>query len=254
MRLSVLPSRAPAAALVVSSCATLVSIVAWLSFSRAGNHDDCTLSGELSNLAPAAQTEIARHELACRDFEHGRITTDDYRRLVGLIRDEAAKPVVETVEWASRVVAMSSQYSPSSWSAQQVLGPPDVYPGYGDNAKAWASLDADAGNEFIEVAFPRPTSMRELRIYETLNPGAIASVDATTVSGKHVTMIACGGSFTASVCDAPMAVPTGGAKISVVPLQCGEAIASVRVTLASAAVPGWNEIDAIGAVPCESGR
>jgi len=101
---------------------------------------------------------------------------------------------------------------------------------------------------------PARTPIRELRIYETLNPGAIASVDATTVSGKHVTLIACGAGFTDTACDAPMAIPNGASRISVVPMQCGEPIASVRVNLASAAVPGWNEIDAIGGVPCATER
>ena len=59
-------------------------------------------------------------------------------------------------------------------------------------------------------------------------------------------MVACGGGFTADACAAPAAVPGAAARISIVPLTSTEPIASVRVTLASAAVPGWNEIDAIG--------
>jgi hypothetical protein len=184
--------------------------------------------------------------MACRDLERGRITRDDYRRLLGVL---PSAPALAT-RWASSVLAVSSQYSADAWSARQVLGPPDVYPGSGDNGRAWASREADAGDEFIEVGFAQPMSMRELQIYETFNPGAVASIDATTVSGRHIVLIACGGTFTSGACDAPRFTPEAGANITRVPLECGEAIASVRVVLASGAVPGWNEIDAIGGVPC----
>jgi hypothetical protein len=184
--------------------------------------------------------------MACRDLVRGRITRDDYRRLLGVLAPSQPPPP----QWASSVLAVSSQYSDTAWSARQVLGPPDVYPGSGDNGNAWASRDADAGNEFIEVGFAQPMPMRELQIFETYNPGAIASIDATTVSGRHIELAACRGTFIEGACDAPLAMPRTGAQITRVPLTCGEAIASVRVLLASGAVPGWNEIDAIGGVPC----
>ncbi|HUJ58051.1 MAG TPA: hypothetical protein VLX92_06150 [Kofleriaceae bacterium] len=242
-------SRAPTAALVVSSCATLAAIALWLAFVPS-SRDDCALPGGLAGLAPATQAEAARHELACRDLEHGRIGGADYLRLIGAPPAQRAAPV-ERVAWASRVIAFSSEYSPTSWSAHQVLGPPDVFPGSGDNARAWASRDADGQSEFIEVGFDHPIAMRELRIYETYNPGAISSVEVTTVWGRKIALMACSGTFTTAACDGPMAIPSGGAQISRVPLRCDVPIASVRVTLASAAVPGWNEIDAIGGVACD---
>ena len=38
----------------------------------------------------------------------------------------------------------------TSWSANKVIGPPDVYPQYGDFENAWASESANSV-EFIEV-------------------------------------------------------------------------------------------------------
>jgi hypothetical protein len=248
MRLSTLPSRAPTGALVVSACASLVAVGAWLAVGRT-TEDACALPGGAAKLAPEAQAEIARHAMVCRDLEHGRITREDYRRLIGAA---APTPVTQDrIVWASSVRAVSSQYSPSSWSAQQVLGPPDVFPGSGDNGHAWASLDADAATEFIEVGFAQPSAFRELQIFETYNPGAIASVETIAVSGHRAIYYSCNGVFSQNPCviNGPLALPTG-AQISHVPLACGEPIAAVRVTLASGAVPGWNELDAIGAVPC----
>ena len=246
MRILPPPVRASIAPLVVCSLVTLAAIAVWHGVPAAAV-DECALPAQTAALAPAAQAELARHTMACRDLVHGRITRDDYRRLLGAL-PQASSPLATL--WASSVLAVSSQYSADSWSARQVLGPPDVYPGFGDNGKAWASRDADAGDEFIEVGFAQPMPLRELQIYETFNPGAVASIDATTVSGRHIVLAACGGTFIDGACDAPRFVPAEGAQIARVPLTCGEAIASVRVRLASGAVPGWNELDAIGGVPC----
>jgi len=246
MRLSV-PSHAPAAALVVAMGATLVAIGVWLVAPGAA-HDDCALPAGAATLAPEAQGEIARHVMACRDLEHGRIKHDDYRRMIG-----ALAPPVDKIEWASSVRAVSTEYSTTSWSAQQVLGPPDVFPAAGDNPRAWASRDADAPTEFIEVGFAQPTAMRELQIFETYNPGAISSVETIGPSGKRTTYYACSGQFTTGACAGPAVRAAGaGAQISRVALTCGEPIVAVRVTLASGAVPGWNELDAIGGVPCQA--
>jgi hypothetical protein len=214
------------------------------------------------------QAETARHELACQDLEHGRISRDEYRHVIGVIRDSATSTLVETttppitattpatdaMQWASRVIAVSSEYSSTDWSAQQVLGPPDVYPSYGDNPKAWASSEADAPTEFIEVGFARPTLLRELRVYETLNAGAISAIDVVTVSGKHAVTTTCGAGSPNHACSWPTAAPARTAQFMSFPVSCDEPIVSVRVTLASGKVAGWNEIDAIGGVVCDSER
>ena len=249
MRLSTLPFRTLAATVAVSSCA-LAAIAAGLVASSPRPDDGCGLPPGAAALAPSAQGDIARHTMACRDLEHGRITLAEYRRLIG-VTVAPVPPAPPQPVWASSVRAVSSQYSPSSWSAQQVLGPPDVYPGNGDNAHAWASRDADAPTEFIEVGFAQPVAMRELQLVETFNAGAISSVEVIGVSGQKRTLFACAGSWTDGACDAPMAGAGGGSRITHVPLACGEPVAAVRVTLASGAVPGWNELDAIGGVPCQ---
>jgi hypothetical protein len=237
MRSSLLPRLVPLATLIVACCATVVAIAVW---ALVPSNADCGLPPGTAQLAPAAQADIVRHVLACRDLEHGRITREEYRKLLGTEPKPAPAP---QIVWAASVLGVSSEYSATSWSAQQVLGPPDVYPATGDNPHAWASLEADAVTEYIEVGFAQPVVMCELQIYETLNPGAISSVETISVSGhraKHAMRGNKPGTFVAPV----------GAQISHVPLAGGEAIAAVRVTLASGIFPGWNEIDAIGGVPC----
>jgi hypothetical protein len=236
MRSSLLPRLVPLATLIVACCATLVAIAVWW---IVPSNEDCSLPAGAAQLAPAAQADIARHVLACRDLEHGRITRDEYRHLIGAELPSVPASVPPPIVWASSVLGVSSEYSAGSWSAHQVLGPPDVYPGSGDNPHAWASAEADAQAEYIEVGFAQPVAMRELQIYETFNPGAIESIEMISVSGRRTTYTA-------------FATRGGGsaARITGVQLQCGEAIAAVRVNLLSSRVPGWNELDAIGGVPC----
>ena len=79
-----------------------------------------------------------------------------------------------------------------------------------------------------------------ISVFETYNPGAVSRVELVSLSGKR-TVVYQGAA-------APMSVPAFQRKID---FACtAEPIASVRVTLQSAAVPGWNEIDAIGARVC----
>jgi hypothetical protein len=184
--------------------------------------------GESCSVPPGVtDPAVAQHAMACRDLESGRITMVEYRLLIGL-----ELPPAPHIQWASSVRAVSSEYSPTSWSAQQVLGPPDAFTA-GDNPKAWASRDADAETEFIEVGFGRPAKLSGLEIYESFNPGATRTVELIGESGRRIAI-----------------APTGS--VRELTFTCtDEPIVGVRITLASSQVAGWNEIDAIGAVSCQ---
>ena len=173
---------------------------------------------------------VAQHAMACKDLEHGRITLAEYRRAIGLERAVAAP---SRVQWASSVTAFSSEYTTSRWSAQQVLGPPNAQAG-GDNPNAWASLTADGGEELIEVGFAQPTRLDGLQIVESFNPGAVRLVELIGASGKRVPY--------------PVQGPVRDLHFTCT----DEPIVGVRLTLASDQVSGWNEIDAIGAVACDT--
>ena len=180
---------------------------------------------------PAGVTDpgVAQRAMACRDFEHGRITLAEYRRAIGLDRPPV---VVPRVQWASSVRAVSSEYTSTRWSAQQVLGPPNAGEGT-DNPNAWASLAADSGPEFIEVGFAQPTRIAGLEIYESFNPGAVRTVELVGASGRRTT------------------IQTGGSVRQLGFACTEEPIVAARISLASSEVAGWNELDAIGAVSCQ---
>jgi hypothetical protein len=43
----------------------------------------------------------------------------------------------QTIQWATKVIEYSSQLSPIQYSAEQVLGKPNVLPNGGQNPNAW---------------------------------------------------------------------------------------------------------------------
>jgi hypothetical protein len=202
----------------------------------------------LQDLEPRERGLVLRRVFLCNDLRLGRITQADYARGIAAIDaewgsmspPESLSP--RQIAWASSVHGFSSQYDDPSWAATQVLGPPNVFPRHGDIPQAWASRGADDPAEWIEVGFPRPSSIAEVVVYETLNPGAIARVALTAADGTVVD------------------VPPDQAEVETSPqgsilrrfqLPCTPyRVRSVRLELDSARVAGWNEIDAIGIVPC----
>ena len=58
----------------------------------------------------------------------------------------------QTVQWASKVIDFSSELTPIQYSAEQVLGKPDVLPAPGESANAWTPDRANR-KEYIKVAF-----------------------------------------------------------------------------------------------------
>jgi hypothetical protein len=207
--------------------------------------DPCALPAglDVGALPERDRTYLARHAVACSDLEHHRISAADFKLAI----DAAAKaPPSEPIEppapiWATTIRDVSTQYTETSWAAARVLGEPDVFPAGGDNANAWASLDADAPTEHLEVGFAEPHRLRGLAIFETYNPGAISQVEVITADGAHRTVYT----------GAPRAMNVPAYRRAIDFACTDQPVVAVRVTLASAAVPGWNELDAIGATRCD---
>lgn len=217
--------------------------------------DPCAIPAGID--LPALDAQLAglvmQRSLVCNDHRHGRITDDEYKTQVAaidakLVGKQLKKPATKEPEvtnpsltvWATSVIEFSTQYSENGWSAQQVLGPPDVYPAYGDIVRAWASKGADDRDEFIEVGFERPGPVSGVEVYETYNPGAIDRIELVTTRGRRIDVALTG----------PPPAPGVSARRQFDFRCTREPIASVRIHLDSPKVAGWNEIDAIGVVPC----
>jgi len=142
------------------------------------------------------------------------------------------------VRYADSVIAFSSQYSSTNWSAEQILGPPDTYPSYGDIRTAWSAETPDDQREFIELHYANPAPVQSVAIYEIFNPG---SVDTIYVRNPDTDQWQVVWSGTA----APLSFPDS--RIFIVNFApTAFNVSELRIAVNSPAVPGWNEFDAVG--------
>ncbi len=144
---------------------------------------------------------------------------------------------VKIRQYATKVIRFSSQFSSTDWSAAKALGKENVYPAYGDNVNAWASLLQDNPREFLELGFDTIQTVRTVEIFETYNPGAIDTVYLRDSSSKKWTKIY-----------SKPAVTTLPKKSRIFTIQMIETsffADAIRIAINSKAVADWNEIDAV---------
>ncbi|XP_062566001.1 uncharacterized protein LOC134228360 [Saccostrea cucullata] len=90
-------------------------------------------------------------------------------------------------EWASEVLAFSSEYSSTSYSAKQILGKPNVYPKYSASALAWIQASGHLNaNQYIELKFPEKIWLSHVNIYEVYNAGAVTRILAKNGENRWV--------------------------------------------------------------------
>ena len=138
-------------------------------------------------------------------------------------------------QWATGAEA-SSEYGPVKYSARQATGAPNVA-SYGDRPESWASKWADAGEEWLKLTFATPVRASAVRVRQTQNPGAIVKVEAFAADGRSA--VVWSGGDPAALAKNQIAWFT--ATFAPPPFP----VVAIKLTLDSAAVKGWNEIDAV---------
>ena len=131
--------------------------------------------------------------------------------------------------------------SKRAWGPEQATGAPDTATA-GDFQTAWASLLPDSGPEWLEVEFPKPVEIGEVRIRETFNPGAISKITAFLNSREEVLLWE--GEANAMPAPADMVVKPDHR------VQSNR----IKISLDSRRVQGWNEIDAVELVGIDGSR
>ena len=129
-----------------------------------------------------------------------------------------------------------------SWGPEQATGEPNT-PGAGDSATAWASRTQDEQDEWLLCEYALPVVPKTILIHAPYNPGAVNKVSVFDESGAEI--VAWEGED-----PTPRNEPRG---ISVIPVKIEFPIKKIKVYIASIAVPGWNEIDAVGLGDAEGG-
>ena len=143
---------------------------------------------------------------------------------------------LSTERFADTVFSFSSEFGTGAWSANQILGQPNVYPQYGDYQNAWATATADNQREFIELGFANPAPINGVRIYETFSPGA---VDTIYIMNPNTNLWEVVFATTASP-----AQPNANILEVQFPLTSFP-VGKIRIAINSPAVSNFNEIDAV---------
>ncbi len=140
----------------------------------------------------------------------------------------------QVVQWASKVLEFSSELTPIQYSAQQVLGKPNVLPAGGQNPNAW-SPDMPKQKEFIKLGFDKPISIRQIAIAESHNPSAIAHVYIYDESGKeyHTNTLN------------PMVVPLKGRMLNIFMDPTSFRVAAVKLEFDGSVLTDYFGIDAV---------
>jgi beta-lactamase regulating signal transducer with metallopeptidase domain len=146
----------------------------------------------------------------------------------------ASRPAPQTRKFGLDPFSLAGNGKPS-WGPEQAAGEPDS-PQAGDQVTAWASLSADDADEWLVCEYANAVTAKSIAVHENLAPGALTKITAFDPSGAEV--IAWEGQD-----PTPRDQPRG---ISVIPVRLDFPVRRIKLYLDSRAVPGWNEIDAVG--------
>jgi outer membrane protein OmpA-like peptidoglycan-associated protein len=147
----------------------------------------------------------------------------------------------QTVHWANKVLGFSSERTEISQGPQyraiQILGIPNMLPQIGNSKCAWSPSGADTyAEEYIKVGFENPIKIRQVCIAENLNPGAVVRVLAYDSTDKEYLIHE-------NKEDGPT---VKGRMWNVIVPQTEYKVYAIKIIIAPAKIPGYNEIDAIG--------
>jgi OOP family OmpA-OmpF porin len=140
----------------------------------------------------------------------------------------------QEVQWASKVLEFSSELTPVQYSAQQILGKPNVLPAGGQNPNAWTP-DKPKRKEWIKVGYDHPINIHQIAIAESYNPSALYRILLYDEAGnEHVARTL-----------NPIAVPLQGRMLNAFVETTPYKVAAVKLEFDGAALPEYFSIDAV---------
>lgn len=146
----------------------------------------------------------------------------------------APKGYGQEVQWASKVIQFSSELTPVQYSANQILGKPNVLPAGGQNPNAWTP-DKPKRTETIKLGFDKPIQVQQVAIAESHNPGGLARLFLYDESGKE---------YLARTFS-PRATPQQSRMMSIMMEKTAYKVAAVKLEFDGAALPDYFSIDAV---------
>lgn len=143
---------------------------------------------------------------------------------------------------ALAVIATTTTVAPKEpWGPEQATGSPDTTEAE-DAPTAWTPLEPDTGEEWLVVGFERAVAIAEVRVRESLNPGAVRRVSALFEDGASSVLWE--GNDPTSQAPADLVVRADGSVSA----------RALLVELDTRRRPGWNAIDAVELVGKDGSR
>lgn len=143
--------------------------------------------------------------------------------------------ISQEVQWAVRVIDFSSELSSKEYSAQQVIGKPNVLPQGGDNPNAWLPLEPN-NTDYIKVWFDNPVQIQQIVIAESYNPSATYQIFVYDRKEQEYLL----NTFS------PQPIPQKGRLLHLFFEKTSYEVTSLKLVIDGLSVPGYNGIDAIG--------
>ncbi|GBG24420.1 Triose phosphate/phosphate translocator, chloroplastic [Hondaea fermentalgiana] len=149
----------------------------------------------------------------------------------------------------------------SSWSADQLVGAPDIYPDTRDDPRGWKPRRENGGSEFVELELSTAVFVSAVEVYEVLNPGSIMQIKVAAeyldensrcyqniTSGQNVCEDLTQWTTLWSQEESALASLSAGLKARIfIPDVCPSklAVRYLRLELNTTQIPGWHVLDAI---------
>ena len=147
----------------------------------------------------------------------------------------------QSVLWASKVVAFSSEYSDQllgkEFRALHALGRPSKYPKFGNTASAWQSLTPDnPKGEYLIVSFDSLKQIKQVVVFENFGAGSLTRIEAFDENNKLYMLR-----------EFPPNYAQSNGQITRIKLNSLTPfkVKSIKITLNSERVKGFSQIDAI---------
>jgi len=147
----------------------------------------------------------------------------------------ASPALSQQLQWASKVIEFSTQLTEVQYSANQILGKPNVLPAGGQNPNAWTP-DKPKRKEWVKVGFDNPIEIQQVAIAESYNPSGLYRVLLYDEAGvEHPVR-----TFS------PVAIPLQSRMLNIMFEKTSYKVAAVKLEFDGAALPEYFSIDAVG--------
>ncbi len=143
--------------------------------------------------------------------------------------------MAQRVYWATDVLDFSSELSAYEYSAEQVIGKPNVLPQGGDNPNAWMPAKPNK-LDYISVSFEKPIQVQQIVIAETYNPSGVYEIYLYDKKGKE---------YLVNTFD-PKPIELKSRLLRINIEKTKYEVVSLRLIIDGRKVPGYCGIDAIG--------